>query len=197
MSEIFDIKNFRSAEHEINPLILSRWSSRAFDGRALTMEDLSSVLEAAKWAPSSANQQPWLFIYAFRDTSSWIKLFTLLNVGNQEWVDRAGVLVVLISKQVSDRGSLNETASFDAGAAWENLALEATSRGLVAHAMAGFDYEKAREDLKIPDDYKVEAMIALGYTGDKKNLSEKNQVRDVPSQRKALDEIISEGEFKF
>lgn len=197
MEKTLDVRDYRHPEQEINPLILSRWSPRALSGGKLTAAEKFALFEAAKWAPSSSNSQPWRFIYAENGTAVWPKFFGLLDKGNQEWAVRAALLVVVVSQQVSDQGRPLKTASFSAGSAWENLALEAASRGLIAHGMAGFDYERAKSELQIPDDYKVEAMIAVGRPGDKSQLSEKSQKWEFPSDRKKLSEIISEGEFKF
>lgn len=191
-----NLNDFRKPEHEINPLILKRWSPRALSGEALREEELLSLLEAAKWAPSAYNGQPWRFIYAKNGTPSWEKLFSALGEFNQAWVSKAAVLVLVISEK-EHNGKLNQTASFDAGAAWENLALEATSRGLVAHGMSGFDYDKARANLNIPETYKLEAMVAIGRPGQKEDLPAALQEREAPSDRQPLSEIISEGEFKF
>jgi len=191
-----NINDFRKPEHEINPLTLKRWSPRALSGEALTDEELKSLFEAAKWAPSAFNGQPWRFIYAKNNTPSWAKLFSALGEFNQVWVKKAAVLILVLSqKNFEYNGQPNPTASFDAGAAWENLALEAVNRGLVAHGMSGFDYDKARANLSIPENYKLEAMVAIGKPGNKEDLPEKMRASEFPSDRKKLAEIISEGEF--
>lgn len=193
-----NISDFRQPEHNINPLILRRWSPRALRGEAINNEDLLSLFEAAKWAPSGFNNQPWRFIYAHNKTEHWEKLFLLLSEANQSWVNKAAALVLVISKQTFDYNNQPApTSSFDAGAAWENLALEATTRGLVAHGMSGFDFERARQEYQIPAAYKVEAMIAIGLPGDKAELNEKQQAAEFPSDRKKLSELISEGIFKW
>jgi len=197
MADILDVRKFRQPEHEINSLILGRWSGRAFSGEQLTEEELLALFEAAKWAPSSMNQQPWRFIYARRDTPAWDKLFSFLAAANQEWSVRAAVLIVIISQKNFTNGQPNRCATFDAGAAWENLALEASGRGLVTHPIAGFDYARAKRELKIPDDYQVEAMVAVGRPGDKSVLSARLQEREFPSGRQPLSAIFSEGEFRF
>lgn len=192
-----EIKEIRQPEHEINELLLKRWSSRALNGQSLKDEDLFAVLEAARWAPSAFNNQPWRFIYARPKTPAWDKLFAPLGDFNKDWVKNAGALVLMISYQkFSYNQKDNPTASFDTGAAWQNLALEATSRGLIAHAMSGFDYEAMRSALNIPDDYKIEAMAALGYPGEKENLPPKIQEGEKPSLREKIASFISEGEFK-
>lgn len=181
----------------IQPLILQRWSPRALSGEALTDEELMPLFEAARWAPSSYNNQPWRFIYAKRETPAWDKLFGLMVEFNQGWAKNAAALVVVISKKTfAHNGKFSETHQFDTGSAWENLALEASARGLVAHGMQGFDYDKARKDLQIPDDYDVLAMIAIGKHGKKEDLPEDLQKMENPSDRKPLHEIVMEGEFR-
>lgn len=193
-----NIHDFRQPEHEINPLILKRWSPRAFNSEPLTDEELLSLFEAAKWAPSAFNSQPWRFIYVKNGTSVWNKLFSTLGEFNQAWVSKAAVLILVITRNnFKHNNKPNFTASLDAGAACENLALEAISRSLFAHAMSGFNYNQARANLNISADYKLEVMIAIGRSGEKENLPEQMQISEVPSVRKKLAEIISEGEFKF
>lgn len=198
MATSINISDFRKPEQAINPLLLDRWSPRALSGEALKPEELLAIFEAAKWAPSAYNNQPWRFIYAQNNTPSWPKLFSLLSEYNQAWVAKAAVLILVISNQVFEyNGQPSPTSSFDAGAAWENIALEAESLGLVAHGMSGFDYERARTELHIPEHFKIEAMIALGRPGNKADLPEKMQAAETPSGRKKVAELISEGEFKF
>jgi nitroreductase len=167
-------------------------------GEKLSDEELFSLFEAARWAPSSYNNQPWRFIYAKRDTEHWEKLFNFLVEGNQSWVKDAAVVVVLISKTTSDQnGSFMRTHSFDTGSAWENLALQGSINGLVVHGMQGLDYEKATSELNVPDEYKVEMMFAIGKPGSTENLPEKLQEIEKPSGRKNIKEIVNEGEFNF
>jgi nitroreductase len=166
-------------------------------GEALSDEELMPLFEAGRWAPSFANSQSWRFIYAKRDTPSWSTLFGLLVDGNKRWCANAGVLVVMVSKKITDDGKRNITThSFDAGAAWENLALEGAKRGLVVHGMAGFDYDLAKRELGVPAEYQIEAMCAIGKLAKKETLPEDLQAREVPSDRKPLSEIIMEGTFR-
>jgi|SRR3989344_394097 len=186
----------RKSEHSINSLILNRWSSRAMSGEELTDEELMPLFEAARFAPSSNNNQPWRFIYAKRNTTHWSNFFYLLGDFNKQWCRNASALVLVVSRKKFDyNNELSITHSFDTGAAWENLALEASSRGLVAHGMQGFDYGKAREIFNISDDYNVEAMIAIGKKGSKENLPNELQEREVMSDRKPLNKIVFEGKF--
>ena len=166
-------------------------------GEPIQEEELLPLFEAARWAPSSYNGQPWRFIVARKDTPSWETFLNLLIEFNRSWADKAAALVVICSHQnfeFNNKPSI--THQFDTGAAWENLALEASHRGLVAHGMEGFDYEKARKELHIPPEYDVLAIVAIGKPGKKEELSPALQEREVPSQRKPLKEILFEGEFK-
>jgi nitroreductase len=187
----------RRATYPINPLILNRWSSRSMTGEELGNEDIMSLFEAARWAPSSFNNQPWRFIYAKRNTEHWDRLFSLLADGNKTWTKNSALLVVVISRKNFEYNEKPaRTFQFDAGSAWENLALEAYSRGIVAHGMQGFDYEKARVDLEIPTDFEVMAMIAIGKKGPKKNLPPELQEKEKPTDRKPLKDIIMEGIYR-
>jgi nitroreductase len=186
----------RIADYEIEKLLLERWSPRAMSGQGIDHQDFLRLLEAARWAPSSYNNQPWRFVYAHRNTIHWRLLFDLLVPFNQEWAVKAAVLVVIISKKNFDfNGKFSRTHSFDTGAAWQNMALQGHSMGLVVHGMEGFDYEKARIKLNIPDDYAVEAMCAIGKPGSKGDLSPALQEREVLSGRKSVKEVAFEGTF--
>lgn len=192
-----DIKQHRKTNYEIHPLILNRWSPRAMSGEEITNEELMQLFEAARWAPSSYNGQHWRFIYAKRNTEHWDTLFHLMGEFNQSWTKNAAVLVVVISRKTFEFNNKPAvTHSFDTGAAWENLALQATSMGLVAHGMEGFDYAKAKQVLGVPDDYQVEAMIAIGKRGKKEDLPKELQEKEMPSNRKPLHEILMEGKFR-
>jgi len=191
-----NIKEFRKPEHNVDELFLNRWSPRAMSGEEIDEATLFSLFEAAKWAPSSNNNQPWRFIYGRRNTKNWTTIFNLLAEGNQGWAKNAAVLIVVISKTTFDNGKNARTHSYDAGAAWENFALRGSLLGLVVHGMQGFDYDKAKEVLHIPDGYQVEAMIAVGKKGKKEDLPQYLQEREFPSARKNVSEIAMEGSFK-
>ncbi len=186
----------RYPEYAISPFILNRWSPRSFTGEEIPEEDLMSIFEAAKWAPSAFNDQPWRFIYARKNTPHWAKIFNLMDEFNQKWAKNTAALVVIVSRQnFTYKNKPNRTHSFDTGAAWQNLALEATAKGYYAHGMSGFDYEKARIELKIPDDYNIEAMCAIGIKDSPEKLPEDMQQNEKPSSRNNLDQIIMEGQF--
>jgi nitroreductase len=190
-------KTERRAQYDINPLLLHRWSPRAMSGEEIPDMELMRLFEAARWAPSSYNGQPWRFIYVKRNTEHWDKLFNLMVDFNKSWAKSAAVLVVVISRKNFEHDEKpSVTHQFDAGAAWENLALQAETQGLVTHGMQGFDYEKARRDLSIPDVFDVMAMVAIGKPAPKEVLSAEFQKREQPSDRKQLSEIIMEGKFR-
>jgi nitroreductase len=196
--EFMEIRNFRQKEFAVDALFINRWSPRAMSGETVDRETLMSLFEAARWAPSSNNNQPWRFLYAHRGTEQWPFFFDLLAEGNRIWAFNAAVLIVVISKTTFDYNEKEaRTHSFDAGAAWENLALQGALRGLVVHGMQGFDYSKARETLRVPEHYQVEAMIAIGKPGKKEDLPENLQEREFPSSRKSLAEIVCEGPFPW
>ncbi len=188
----------RKADHPIESLFLERWSPRAMSGEKLSDGEVLTLFEAARWAPSTYNEQEWRFVYARRETPQWPALFDLLIEFNQGWCKNAALLAVAIAHKVFDRGGKpNPVHLFDLGAAFENIALQGTAMGLVVHGMAGFDYEKARTSLKVPDDYAVAAMFAIGRPGPIEVLPEAMREREVPSDRKPVERIISEGVFSF
>lgn len=188
--------NSKKPDYPINSLILKRWSPRAMSGEPVTKNDLMAIFEAARWAPSSYNNQPWKFIYAMRETPEWNTLFNLLVEFNQSWCKNAAVLIVIISKNNFDYNNKNSrTHSFDSGAAWENIALQATHMNLVSHGMEGFDYYRAKKELGIPDDFTVEAMCAIGKQGKKENLPEELQAKEIQSDRKPITEFVFHEKF--
>lgn len=187
----------RKSTYAINPLILNRWSPRAMTGEDLDNEEIMPLFEAARWAPSSYNNQPWRFIYAKRNTEHWDRLFNLLADGNKTWAKNSALLVVVISRKNFEYNEKPaRTYQYDAGSAWENLALEAFSRGLVAHGMQGFDYEKARFELEIPSDFEVMAMIAIGKKGPRESLPTDLQEKERLTDRKPLKDIVMEGIYR-
>lgn len=191
--------NGRTTEYQIDDIFLKRHSPRALSGEKISKEELFTLFDAARWAPSSFNIQPWRFIYAMRDTSEFETLFSLLGDFNKSWCVNASVLIVTISAKTSrnPKGEIkeNRTHSFDTGSAWENLALQAQTINLVAHGMSGFDYDMAKEKLGVPDDYSVEMMIAIGKHGKIENLPESLRAGETPNDRKPLNEIIFEGKL--
>ena len=187
----------RKADHQIELLLIDRWSPRAMSGEEISREELMRLFEAARWAPSSFNAQQWRALYARRGTEYWQTFFDLLVDANKSWAMNAAVLVVFISRKLFDHNDEpSVTHSYDTGAAWENFALQGFHQGLVVHGMEGFDYECARKELRIPDEFQVEAMAAVGKSGPKESLPEKLQARESPNDRRKVSESIFEGPFK-
>lgn len=186
--------NGRTADHPIASLFLDRWSPRSFSGEAIPDADLFTILEAARWAPSASNLQPWRFLYAKRDSVDWPRFFETLSPGNQGWVADTAVLIAVVSKRTRQpkEGPAVESYShsFDTGAAWACLALQASLIGWAAHAMGGFDVARATRDLEVPDDYRVECMVAIGrYRADDANPAKANA-------RAPLTSFVREGVFQ-
>ena len=185
----------RQASYAAHPLFVDRWSPRAMSGEPLSDAQLLPLFEAARWAPSSMNFQPWRILYARRDSDFWLTFLDLLVPGNRSWAQQAGALAVFISRTQFDDGRPCLTHSYDAGAAWENLALQASLSGLVAHGIQGFDYERARRVLRIPTVYAVEAMVVLGKPGNAAALPAELAGREHPNDRRPLSQSICEGPF--
>ncbi len=193
-------ENPRVADHPANRIFLDRWSPRAFTGEAMPQSVLFTLFEAARWAPSSYNSQPWRFLYATRDSAHWDKFLGLLIEFNQSWAKTASALVFVVSETTmvmpgKDARVPSHSHSFDAGAAWGSLALQASMLGWCAHGMVGLDFERARSALHVPEDCRIEAAIAIGKQGSKTMLSEMLQAREFPSPRKPVAEIALEGGF--
>lgn len=188
--------------HHANPrverLIVERWSPRSFDGSDIPQADLDVILEAGGWAPSSYNVQPWRFLYARRGDDNWERFQALLIEGNRKWARDASVLIVIVSDTMQRRAdtvSPSHTHSFDAGAAWQNMALQATAMGYHAHGMIGLDIPRAMAELGIPDDFRVEAAVVIGRRDDKDKLPESLREREFPSGRKPVSEFAFAGDF--
>ena len=192
----------RAADHAIDPIFLDRWSPRAFTGEAMPQATLLSLFEAARWAPSAYNSQPWRFLFALRGTPAFDRYLSLLVEFNQGWAKHAAALVVIVSKTTfAAPGTTEEkpspTNAFDTGAAWGHLALQAHLSGWHTHGMSGLDYERAHKELKIPEGYAVQAMVAIGKLGDKATLVDYLQAKEVPSQREPLSKLVAEGDFSL
>ena len=187
----------RTPEYDISPMFVNRWSARAMTGESLDESEYLPLFEAARWAPSAFNNQHWRFVYAAREDEEWEDFLDLLYDGNRSWASDAAVLTIVLSKTTLDHnGEDASTHSFDTGAAWENLALEGTRRGLAVHPMAGFDYDAAAELLDLSSEFEVEAMVAIGERAPPETLPEDLQEREEPSGRKDLAEITFRGSFE-
>jgi len=187
----------RHADHPVESLFVERWSPRAMSGEEISNEELLTLFEAARWAPSSMNNQPWRMLYAPRSSRHWPLFFDLLADSNKVWCVRAAALLVIISKTTFENGKPCRTHSYDSGAAWMSLALQGSMMGLVVHGMQGFDYERARIALEIPEEYQVEAMAAIGRPGRMEELPEQLQARETPNDRRSLTQSVCEGPFSL
>jgi nitroreductase len=181
----------RATEFPIDPLFTNRWSPRSFLEKEVPEDILFSLFEAAKWAASANNLQPWKFIMA-RTEQDRKKFHSFILPGNLVWCQKAPVFALILSEKTRDGKSIR-THAFDTGMASANLALEATNKGLVTHFMGGIDMQLAREVLDIPEQYEIQALLAIGYQGEKESLPEDLQHREKPSGRKELKEIVFEG----
>ncbi|MDF2717239.1 MAG: nitroreductase, partial [Paenibacillus sp.] len=146
------------------------------------------------WAPSANNEQPWHYVVARTEEEKAVFLSFILE-GNRLWCDKAPVLVLALSNRINSRGKPNRTHAFDTGTAWGFMALEATRKGLVSHAMGGFDADMARETLGIPEDYDAHAVIAIGYQGEAEALPPNLQEREKPSNRRPVEDTLYKGVF--
>ncbi len=183
-------------DHEIEPLLVRRWSTRAFTDRPIEPETLRRVFEAARWAPSSGNGQPWYFLVARRENAAeFQKMASVLNPGNA-WAREAAVLAISVAALDRGPGKPNRHALHDVGLASENLALQAFALGLGVHMMAGFDPDKARELYEIPERYEAVTAFALGHPGDPHQLPEALRAKDlIPRQRRPIREWVFAGKF--
>jgi nitroreductase len=189
--------DMRNADHFVDRIFLDRWSPRAMSGEEIPLEEFQILLEAARWAPSSGNNQPWRFLFARRSSESWSLFYDLLTDSNKVWCAHASALLVIVSCTTFPSGRACRTHSFDSGAAWMSLALQGTMKGYVVHGMEGFDYDQARISLSVPAGYLIEAMAAIGLPGRSEDLPEKLQLREVPSERRSLAQSACEGPFSF
>jgi nitroreductase len=177
----------------VHNLIRSRWSPRAFDSKEISAADLAAILEAGRWAASSYNEQPWRFIVAAKatDPAGYQKLLGLLLPFNQMWAKSAPVLLITVGKKTfTHNGTPNRYALHDAGAALASMFLQAEALGIYAHGMGGFDQERARVELVIPEDFEIGAAAAFGYLGSPDQLPEQMKQQELAKrQRKPLSEI--------
>ena len=185
---------YRQPGNPVDPIFVNRWSPRALEAKAMPEGGLYIMLEAARWAPSAYNIQPWRFIYAMRDDARWHDFLGLLDPFNASWAENASALVFLVSDTLTPAHGASpakpsRTHSFDAGAAWAQLALQATALGYQAHAMAGIHFDDVRQRLSVPDNYQVQIAVAIGRQADPSDLPLAPQDREKPSPRMPLEEI--------
>jgi nitroreductase len=192
------MKTSAEVESPILDVIRMRRSQRAYSNRPIEPDKIRSLFEAARWAPSSRNDQPWTYIYATKEQHAlWNKLFGLLNPSNQVWAKEAPLLILsLARKHFAMNGRTNESAIYDLGAANAFLALQATELGLNLHQMGGYDHQKALDELNIPDTYDLGAMLAVGYHGDPSILSVDLLQRETgPRYRNVQDDFVMNKPF--
>ena len=192
--------NPRVADHAIAKIFLERWSPRAFTGETISESELRTMFEAARWAPSSYNSQPWRFLYARRDNTHWDKFLGLLNEFNRSWAKTASAIVFVASAETmippgQDKPIPARTHELDTGAAWGYLALQAAFMGWHTHGMAGIELDRVYAELNVPAGYKVHAAIAIGKKGPATLLPEALQARETPSPRKPVTAFAFEGGF--
>jgi nitroreductase len=187
-----------AADHPVHDFIVQRWSPRAFSDKPVSPEVLRSLFEAARWAASSYNDQPWAYIVATKDDEqNYSKLLSVLVDVNAAWAKQAPVLAISVArKHFKHNGAPNRVALHDVGAANAQLTMEATSRGLLVHQMAGFDQAKAREVFGIPEGWDPVSAIAIGYPGDPETLPENFRTPELaPRTRKPLSEFVMTGHW--
>lgn len=188
----------RIADHPVHPQFLGRWSPRAFDGTPMTPADMLTLLEAARWAPSASNNQPWRFVWGLRGDAGFDAIAGALVPGNHVWAHKAAGLVVVASKTTTTANEVtkpNALHAFDTGAAWVQLALQAHLGGFFAHAMAGFDGPALASAIALPADHAIHAVVAIGRQGDPATLPEALRLRETPSGRLPLAETTHRGSF--
>ena len=189
----------RQPDHPVEPLFTERWSPRAFDRSVMPDADLLTVLEAARWAPSAFNAQPWRLLYAKRESADWERFVGLLMPFNQVWARNASVLAYILSDTLFEGRDgepvPSRTHSFDAGAAWATLALQATALGYHTHGMAGVEWDQVREVLGVPERFRVEAGLVIGRIASPDTLDEKLRAREAPSGRRTIGEFAFAGDF--
>jgi nitroreductase len=192
----------RRPDHPINAIFHERWSARSFTGETMPIADIETMFEAARWAHSSANRQPWRFSFALRGDANFEQFVSFLDDGNREWAHKAAAVVIVISarKTKPTDGSAPRpigSHSLDTGCALQSFTLQASMLGYIAHPMGGVLPEKIREDLGFSDDdFKVECGIAIGKLAPKEQLPERFQEREKKSNRKPLDEFVFHGDFR-
>lgn len=192
------MKKVAETDHPIEPSLQERWSPRAFDARDVEAEHLRSLLEAARWAPSSYNEQPWAFLVARRsEPDEFQRLLECLVEGNRLWAKNAAVLLLsVVSTRFERNGKPNRHASHDVGLATANLTVQATHLGLSVHQMAGFDVEQARKTYAIPEGWEPLTAIAIGHRGDPDTLAlPLREKEEAPRQRKPQREFVFCGTF--
>jgi nitroreductase len=190
-----DTKNSRQASSSVKPMFTDRWSSKSFTDEALTEDQIASLFEAAHWAPSASNRQPWAFVYA-TDGEDRERFNTVLNENNSLWAPKAAMLVLVFAKKVNEDGSKIRTAQFDTGAAWMSFALQANRMGLNTRAMGGIDLQAAYDIAGVSSDtFETVCAIAVGTRGTDADLHERMVKQNQANDRKSVNEIAFKGTY--
>ncbi|MDX5333161.1 MAG: nitroreductase family protein [Gammaproteobacteria bacterium] len=191
----------RTPDHPIDSIFLERWSPRSFDASCIPHGDLMTILEAARWAPSAYNIQPWRFIFALREDACWPGYLSLLDPFNAAWAKHASALVFLASDSLmpADENGVRKPSpchTFDTGSAWAHLALQATALGYHTHAMAGIHVDRAAAALALPAHFQIQVAIAIGRQASANTLPEGLRQREQPSDRRPLGKSVFAGHYR-
>jgi nitroreductase len=182
--------------YEIHPLLLKRWSPRAYSDTPVEKEKLQRIVEAARWSPSGSNHQPWIFLFGFKGDNVYHAAFTTLVEFNQLWVKTAPVIGLAIGIETNPKGELNKSFQYDLGQAVAMITIQASAEGLYVHQIGGFNHEALADQLKIPAGFHVMTLFTLGYRGNPEELHPNlKKLELTPRSRKPLDEFVFEGGF--
>lgn len=200
--EVIASKKIKEAktQYPVIESIRKRWSARAFSNKPISQEDINTLFEAASWAASSMNEQPWLYLYATKNNKEVFEsMVNCLSAGNQAWAKDASLLVLSLAKKTFDRnGNINRHAFYDTGSANTNMILQATEMNIYAHQMGGFDLEKTKTTFNLPDDVEPVVFIAFGYLDEAEKLPEPFKTRELTERkRKNLDDFVFIGNLKL
>ena len=200
MSQASPVHNTRKADFPVDAQFTERWSPRAYTGEVIAESDIMRRLEAARWAPSSNNAQPWRFAIVMRNDPQWDSLFATLNPNNQTWASKAGALVAIASYQLATKAGSpdlvpNGMHAFDTGAAWAYMALQAHLNGFALHGIGGFNKEAGAKVLNLPADHTLQMLATVGKRGDAGTLPDALREREAPNARKPLTALVSRGSF--
>lgn len=192
----------RTAQAPVDSRFIERWSPRAFTGKPISTNELMSLFEAARWAPSTSNTQPWRFVYGLAGSAGFEAIFSTLVPFNQGWAQKASALIAVLSATQSVAPGSTEAKpspnhAFDTGAAWMSLALQAETMGWRTHAMGGFNADALRTQLGVPEGFAVHCVVAVGEQGPRESLPAALQERELPNGRQALEAMVAEGRFSF
>jgi nitroreductase len=200
MTQASPINNQRKTDYPVNSQFTDRWSPRALTGEPIAEAELMSMLEAARWAPSSNNAQPWRFAVVLRSDPQWDALFNTLNPSNQTWAGKASALVAIASANLATKAGSTESLpngmhAFDTGAAWAYMALQAHLNGWSMHGIGGFNKEAGAQVLNLPANHTLQMLAAVGKRGDAAQLPDALREREAPNARQPLSSLAKRGSF--